>query len=265
MGALSADEMHISPVVSIVLLIVMVLLMDFGSRYFIRKMREPALQWSVLDHIGGELMDAEVRQTQLASHPALAGLRSLIIAASGPNRRLQADAASSLAVLQTLTSVRSDGIELEEAEALVDLVARYTASSRGHAAVGLAVAAVSPATCDQLLEVGALEKLLALAGEAEAQDEAETAGSAALGIALLAQVEAGRTRLLEAQALPTILSLLSSVNYDAVRCAAHALASLAELPAARNPITAAFPAKVLVMLCRSHDTFLQVGSGVGIQ
>jgi hypothetical protein len=251
MGALSADEMHISPVVSIVLLIVMVLLMDFGSRYFIRKMRVPALQWSVLDHIGGELMDAEVRQTQLA--------------ASGPNRRLQADAASSLAVLQTLTSVRSDGIELEEAEALVDLVARYTASSRGHAAVGLAVAAVSPATCDQLLEVGALEKLLALAGEAEAQDEAETAGSAALGIALLAQVEAGRTRLLEAQALPTILSLLSSVNYDAVRCAAHALASLAELPAARNPITAAFPAKVLVMLCRSHDTFLQVGSGVGIQ
>ena len=253
MGALKTEELHISPVVSLVMLVLMVILLDIGSRFFRRMMRVPERHCAVLDVFKGQLVDIKARQMQLSSHPTLAGLRSLLVGAAGSNRSLQREAASSLSALTVLAEANSDSLEASDVEALVELTAKYTTSSRGHAALGLVVSAFSPSARDILLEGSALGHLIKLATMGDGESE----GASALGIAMLAQSEGARSRMLEANVLPAILTLLSSKNVDAVRCAAFALSSLGEFPASHGPIISALPPKVVVMLCRSQDTILQ--------
>ena len=233
MGALDSSQLFISPLASIFVVIFVIMALEYGSRFF-RKMQEvPSLDWKVLEVYSGELFDVNTRRESLPSALGLSGIRSLYALAADEDPNLQSRAASSLASLMHLAaSVVAEQPEAQpeaqleaQLEALVSLTRRYTSSSRGHAALGVAAYALNEACCPLLLRQGALYGLLELSTVA---DDPDAQGCAALALALMVRSAEVRRTLLDGPAgLAAIDSLLRSTNPDAVRCATCTLAALA--------------------------------------
>ena len=56
MGKLQSDELFISPMVSIIALATVVVLLEYGSRFFHRMRQVPSQEWHVLEYFAGELV-----------------------------------------------------------------------------------------------------------------------------------------------------------------------------------------------------------------
>lgn len=224
MGVLAPEELFISPLASAVLLIVVILFLEYGSRFFNRMQELPKLDWKLLEHFAGELFDVSTRRDTLPSSLGLGGIRSLFVLSADSNPALQSRAASSLASLLHLAATAAESQPEEQLRALAMLTHKYTPSARGHAALGVAAAALNEKRCPMLLQMGALEGLLSLS----THQEAEAQGAAALALALLARSEEVRRAILaKPDGLDAIYSLLRSANPDAVRCAACTLSLIA--------------------------------------
>jgi hypothetical protein len=250
-GTLSSDQLFISPLSSVLIFIFMLVCLEYGSRFFLRMQQPPSLDWKVLDHFTGNLFDVEARRRQLPDNLGLRGVRSLHAISSESDPVLQSQAASNIATLVHLAAAGSQEPPPAQLRALASLVGRFTPSSRGMAALGIAFAALDPARAPLLLECGAVQAVLELA--CDVNEEPDAQGAAALALALMAGQEALRSTMLAGRALPAIEALLGSRNPDAVRCAACALAEVAAHAEAPARIVQALPPPVLVMICRSED------------
>ena len=227
----------------------------------------PTHDWPVLDLFSGALFDPEARRALLAldskqpvdgNKSPLGGLRPLIAMSCDSDLGIQQRAASSFV---TLLQLAQSGVAKQPAEQLAALVAqlsRFTPSARSHAALGLANAALCPEQREALRTTGllanALKQLLELCS-VEAQPDVQ--GAAALALAVLSQEREAREQMLKGGAIGSLAELLRSADHDAVRCAAYTLTALAQLPEALPKIARAFSPRVLVMVCRSKDFFLQ--------
>ena len=294
MGVLSPEELFISPITSILLLVLVVVFLEYGSRYFQKMQELPNVEWRVLEVFTGELFDVTTRRDHLNPALGLGGVRSLYAQSADANPIIQSRAASAIASLHHLAANgmldASTAPSDEHIRALATLTNKYTASARGHAALGVAAAALSEGRLPLLLKAGALEGLCSLS----LIEDADAQGAAALALALMCRNADVRAAMLEgpnAKGLHAIYSLMRSTNPDAVRCAACALALIAlderspstqpqqQLPKSgtggshsshssngedlsRAAIAAkvgrVFAPNVLSMLCRSRDVFLQV-------
>ena len=216
MGVLSPEELFISPLTSAILLVVVILFLEYGSRFFNQMQELPSLNWKVLELFNGELFDLSTRRDMLPNNLGLGGVRSLYALSADNDPGKQSRAASSLASLLHLTATAGEGQTAEQLSALAALTNRYTPSARGHAALGIATAALNEKRCELLLDIGALHGVVKLC----AIEEAEAQGSAALALALMTRSHAVRAVLLaDADGLQAIYALLRSTNPDAVRCA----------------------------------------------
>ena len=254
MGQLSSEELVISPLSSIIIFIVVILCMEYGSRFFLRMQEPPSLDWGVLSIFKGDLFNAEARRLHLSNELGLGGVRALYTISSDSDPSLQSRAASAIASLLYLT-VSGEPPPSEQVRSLCDLTRKFTPSARGHAALGIALNALDDKSCATLVDQGALTGLVGLA--CSATHDPELQGSVALALALIALQQEARGALLAGGGLQALYELLRSRNPDAVRCAACALAALAQHREAPVSVLRVFPPSVVVALCRSGDFFLQ--------
>ena len=152
MGILSPEELFISPLTSLFVLVVVILALEYGSRFFNRMQELPKLDWKVLEIFSGELFDVQARRDTLPNSLGLGGVRSLYALSADENPAMQSRAASSLASLLHLAATATEALSEEQLRALASLTAKYTPSARGHAALGIATTALShplaqPPTC----------------------------------------------------------------------------------------------------------------------
>jgi hypothetical protein len=253
MGALSEDQLFISPFMSLIVVLIVMLMMQVGSNYFARMQQVPSHSWPVLDIFRGDLFDRNARTALLAidskaqgsTASSLGGLRTLVAMSCDVDISIQQRVASSFVTLLELAQSGMAQLPVEQLAALVSLSARFTPSARAHAALGLANAALCPEQREALsaagLLGGALKNLLELSA-AEAQPEVQ--GAAALALALLSLEREACETLLQGTAIASLAELLRSGDHDAVRCAAFTLVSLAQLPKA-PPTTARTPTLTL--------------------
>ena len=160
MGQLSAEELAISPLASVVVFIVVLVCMEYGSRFFNRMQEPPALEWAVLSVFHGDLFDAPTRRQQLPSELGLGGVRSLYAISTDSDPTLQSRSASSIASLLHLAVNGGERPEPAQLTALAALTRKFTPAARGHAAIGLALAALDESLCPQLLECATLDPSL---------------------------------------------------------------------------------------------------------
>ena len=99
------DDLLISPVMSLVLVVVLMLLMQWGSSFFGRMQQVPQHSWELLNVVPGDLFDSEARGT-LLGEASLAGLRSLVSMSGDASSVTQCRAASSLVTLQQVARCR---------------------------------------------------------------------------------------------------------------------------------------------------------------
>ena len=84
MGVLSPEELFISPITSILLLVLVVVFLEYGSRYFQKMQELPNVEWRVLEVFTGELFDVTTRRDHL--NPAL-GLGGVRVTTAAPSAR----------------------------------------------------------------------------------------------------------------------------------------------------------------------------------
>ena len=212
--AISEDSL-ISPLMSLVFIIMLVIAISWGSNFFGRMKQVPIQAWDVLKIVQGDLFDA-VRQESYASELTLGGLRGLIAMSADPDASTQCRAASCLSIL--LEQALNDASHHPRAhiEAVVALAERYTMQNperSAHAALGIANAALSCAQHGCLLELGALNTLIRLS---KATRNGHAQSAIALSLALLAQSPAARDAILRV-GLDALATLLCSKNSNAVR------------------------------------------------
>ena len=104
MGTLSNDELFISPLSSLILIAIMLVMLEVGSRYFKWKQELPSLDWRVLEQFRGSLFDVRVRRELLRPVFGLGGLRSLHALSDDEDPSLQSRSASSIAALHDLAT-----------------------------------------------------------------------------------------------------------------------------------------------------------------
>lgn len=257
MGNLSTEELFISPLASLVIFVVVMIFLEYGSRFFNRMQEVPSLEWKVLELFRGDLLDVLTRREALPRGLGLGGVRSLHMLAAEEDPSMQSRAASAIASLLHLAATVTEAQPDEQLRALAALTGKYTLGSRAHAAIGVAAAALNEARCPLLEQSGALRGVVELSHV----PDPEVQGAAALAVALLAQSEPTRASMLHQGGLLAIQALLRSAHPDAMRCAACALAAVATEPDAPRHVARVFAPRLLVMLLRSRDPFLQaVGS-----
>ena len=248
--ALDNDELLISPLMSLVVLALLLVVMSWGTSFFAKMQEVPMHAWEVLNVFRGDLFDTEARKALLGVG-GLGGLRSLVGMTADPDPATQSKAASAFVSLLELAARGMEELPDAQLEAVVHLAGKYTPRTRAHAAVAIGNAALSSSTREKLVACGGLKAVL----ELSAVDDAEVQAAAALALALLSQSEAARAAMLKEGGLPALFSLLRASHPTAVRCASFALVSLAQADAGR--VVRAFPPKVLVMITRSKDFVLQ--------
>ena len=107
MGALSEDQLFISPFMSLIVVLLVMLLMQVGSNYFARMQQVPLHAWPVLDIFRGDLFDRNARMALLAldskaqqggaaERSSLGGLRTLVAMSCDVDISIQQRVASSL-------------------------------------------------------------------------------------------------------------------------------------------------------------------------
>jgi hypothetical protein len=163
MGALHEDQLFISPFMSLIVVLIVMLLMQVGSNYFARMQQVPSHTWPVLDIFRGDLFDRNARTALLAadsraqgSTSSLGGLRTLVAMSCDLDVSIQQRVASSLVTLLELAQSGMAQLPVEQLAALVSLSARFTPSARAHAALGLANVALCPEQREALAAAGLL-------------------------------------------------------------------------------------------------------------
>ena len=137
MGSLSSEELFISPLASVVLFILVLLSLEYGSRFFLRMQEPPSLEWKVLSLFRGDLFNVSGRLAELPDVHGLRGVRSLYAMSREGDPVLQSKAASALAALTHVVCVDSSTPPPAQLRALATLTRRFTAPARGMAALGL--------------------------------------------------------------------------------------------------------------------------------
>ena len=169
MGALHEDQLFISPFMSLIVVLIVMLLMQVGSNYFARMQQVPSHTWPVLDIFRGDLFDRNARTALLAadskaqgssSSSSLGGLRTLVAMSCDLDISIQQRVASSLVTLLELAQSGMAQLPVEQLAALVSLSARFTPSARAHAALGLANVALCPEQREALSAAGLLDGAL---------------------------------------------------------------------------------------------------------
>ena len=113
MGALSEDQLFISPFMSLIVVLLVMLLMQVGSNYFARMQQVPLHAWPVLDIFRGDLfdrnarmallaLDSKAQQGSAAERSSLGGLRTLVAMSCDVDISIQQRVASSLVTLLEL-------------------------------------------------------------------------------------------------------------------------------------------------------------------
>ena len=164
MGALHEDQLFISPFMSLIVVLVVMLLMQVGSDYFARMQQVPSHTWPVLDIFRGDLFDRNARtalltadsKAQGSGSSSLGGLRTLVAMSCDLDISIQQRVASSLVTLLELAQSGMAQLPVEQLAALVSLSARFTPSARAHAALGLANVALCPEQREALSAAGLL-------------------------------------------------------------------------------------------------------------
>ena len=164
MGALHEDQLFISPFMSLIVVLIVMLLMQVGSNYFARMQQVPSHTWPVLDIFRGDLFDRNARtalltadsKAQGSGSSSLGGLRTLVAMSCDLDISVQQRVASSLVTLLELAQSGMAQLPVEQLAALVSLSARFTPSARAHAALGLANVALCPEQREALSAAGLL-------------------------------------------------------------------------------------------------------------
>ena len=201
--ALDNDELLISPLMSLVVLALLLVVMSWGTSFFSKMQEVPMHAWEVLNVFRGDLFDTEARKALLGVG-GLGGLRSLVGMTADPDPATQSKAASAFVSLLELAARGMEELPDAQLEAVVHLAGKYTPRTRAHAAVAIGNAALSSSTREKLVACGGLKAVL----ELSAVDDAEVQAAAALALALLSQSEAARAAMLKEGGLPALLSLI---------------------------------------------------------
>jgi hypothetical protein len=96
MGNLSTEELFISPLASLVIFVVVMIFLEYGSRFFNRMQEVPSLEWKVLELFRGDLLDVLTRREALPRGLGLGGVRSLHMLAAEEDPSMQSRAASAM-------------------------------------------------------------------------------------------------------------------------------------------------------------------------
>ena len=178
--ALDNDELLISPLMSLVVLALLLVVMSWGTSFFSKMQEVPMHAWEVLNVFRGDLFDTEARKALLGVG-GLGGLRSLVGMTADPDPATQSKAASAFVSLLELAARGMEELPDAQLEAVVHLAGKYTPRTRAHAAVAIGNAALSSSTREKLVACGGLKAVL----ELSAVDDAEVQAAAALALALL--------------------------------------------------------------------------------